>query len=326
MRRVIYRLALCMGVLLCAGTRLQAQEYPTRAITMVVPFAPGGPADALARVLAARFADRLGQHVVIENASGGGTTIGTMRVARAAPDGYTLLLTNLAISSNVSLYPKLSLDPEKDLATVGFVNHSALVLVGRDSLPAATLPELSAWMRSTRAKMAHTGTGSTAHLASTIFAQAIGASVDHIPYRGGAPALQDVIAGHVDLFFGATQAHAEPVKGRVVKGFGITASSRVEQLPDVPALGRELSPALEIWFWHALFVPAGTPKAVIDTLNSALQQVLDDPTIVQAWAATGVQIYAKEERTPAAGHALLGREIKRWSEVIRENKIEAVQP
>jgi tripartite-type tricarboxylate transporter receptor subunit TctC len=326
MRRALRRLSLALGVLLASLVPAAAQDYPDRVVTIVVPFAAGGPADTLARQLAARFSERLGQTFVVENASGGGTTIGTARVARASADGYTLLLTNLAISSNVSLYPKLTFHPEKDLATIGFVNHSALVLVGRNSIPANSLPELATWMRGTRAKIAHTGSGSTAHLASAIFAKAAGVEIDHIPYRGGAPALQDVIAGHVDMFFGATQAHAEPVKSGAVKGFGITSRNRVEQLPQVPALAAELSPQLEIWFWHALFAPAGTPTPIISKLNGALRDLVEDPKIAGAWAAMGVQVYPKQEGMPEAGHALLVREIKRWGDVVRENQIEAGQP
>lgn len=326
MRKFIYTSSIYLAATLGLGTPAAAQDYPNRVVTVVVPFAAGGPADVLARVLAAKFSEKLGQHFIVENASGAGTTIGTTRVARSAPDGYTLLLTNLAISSNVSLYPKLALNPEVDLATVGFVNHSALVLIGRNSLSANSLSELTAWMRGTRAKVGHTGIGSTAHLASTLFAQAIGAEIDHIPYRGGAPGLQDIIAGHLDLFWGAVQANTEPVNAGLVKGFGITAKSRFKRLPQVPALAAEISPKLEIWFWHALFAPAGTPKSVIVKLNAALQDLLEDPKIVQAWADTGVQVYPKDARTPEAGHALLQSEIKRWREVIRENKIEALQP
>jgi hypothetical protein len=164
-----------------------AQDYPNRNITLIVPFAPGGATDILARTLAPHLAAKLGQTVVVENISGGGASIGPSRVARAAPDGYTLLIHNLAISAMGSLNPKLPFDVEKDLAPIAFVNNNPIVLIGRPSLPARTLPELIAWMKSTPAKMAHVGVGSTAHLSNTLFAQAIGASVDHIPYRGTGP-------------------------------------------------------------------------------------------------------------------------------------------
>jgi tripartite-type tricarboxylate transporter receptor subunit TctC len=313
-------------ILLGHGASTRAQEYPNRVVTIIVPFAPGGPSDILARQLAASFQAKFGQTYVVENVSGAATTIGTGRVARAVPDGYTLLINNLAISANPALFPKLPFDPATDLVTVGFVNHSALVMIGRKSIPANTLSELTAWMRGTRAKVAHTGAGSTAHLAATIIGQIVGAEIDQIPYRGGAPALQDVVAGHVDLFFGSAQAHIAPIREGIVKGFGVTASKRMEALPDVPALGSELDKKLEIWFWHGLFAPAGTPTPVVDKLNAALQEFLDDPKTIRAWDEIAVYAYPKEQRSPEAGHALLRSEIARWAGVFRDNKIEPVQP
>src|SRR5919197_3764797 len=172
-----------------------AQQYPSRPVTIIVPYPAGGPTDQLARTIAPKFSDRLGQNFIVENVSGGGTTIATARVARAAPDGYTLLLHNLQISANVALYPKLAFDTEKDLTAIAMVNNNPLVLVGRKTLAANSLAELTAWMKTTTAKMAHPGTGSTGHLSTFLLAQALGVTVDHIPYRGAAPALQDISGG-----------------------------------------------------------------------------------------------------------------------------------
>jgi tripartite-type tricarboxylate transporter receptor subunit TctC len=223
------------------------------------------------------------------------------------------------------LYPTLPFSPEKDLTPVGLVNTSAVVVVGRKSLPANTLPELIAWMKKNPAKFAHPGTGNTGHLCAALFSQAIGAPVDYIPYRGGGPALQDVIAGHVDLFCSSVQAAIEPVNTGLVKGYGITMPEPLAVLPGVPSLVREVSPKLDIPFWHGLFAPAATPKPVIDKLNAALQELMSDPRIVKLWTDAGTQVYPKEQRTPQHAKAVLTSEIKRWGEVIRENKIEAPQ-
>jgi tripartite-type tricarboxylate transporter receptor subunit TctC len=181
------RRSLVVAAMLGWALPAAAQDYPSRVVTIIVPYPAGGPTDQLARALAPKFSDKLGQNFIVENVSGGATTIATGRVARAAPDGHTLLLHNLQISANVALHPNLPFDTEKELAPIAFINHNPLVLVGRKSLAPSTLSELIAWMRTTPAKMAHPGTGSTGHLATALFAQEAKAKVDHIPYRGAAP-------------------------------------------------------------------------------------------------------------------------------------------
>jgi tripartite-type tricarboxylate transporter receptor subunit TctC len=312
---------------LAAASIASAQDFPNRVITIVVPYPPGGPTDATGRVVAAGLSARLGQQVVVENVSGGGANIGASRVARSAPDGYTLLVTNMAIASSVSLFPNLSFDTEKDLLPIGLINSNGNIIVGRKSLPPNNLQEFIAWMRSgVQVKFAHPGLGNMGHLCAALFVQAIGAkNVDYIPYRGGAPATQDVIAGHADLFCSTTQLVIEPIRAGTVKAYGISAPERLPQLPDVPSLVQEVDPRLDIKYWHALFAPAGTPRPIVDRLNAALQEVVTDPRVKNAWEQTGVLIYPKEERTPEAAAALFRSEIKRWGEVIRENKIEAPQ-
>ena len=300
-----------------------AQTYPSRVVTIIVPYPAGGPTDQLARQIAPALSEKLGQNFIVENQSGGGTTIATARVARAAPDGHTLLLHNLQISANVSLYPNLPFDTEKDLVQIIFVNNNPLVLVGGKSLQATTLKELIAWMKTNVGKMSHPGTGSTGHLATTLFAQEAKLKVDHIPYRGAAPALQDVIGGHVDLFFAAPQTVVEQVAAGQVKAYGITAKQASRQIPSAASLVEELGPKLEVLYWHALFAPAGTPDAIVERLNAALQEIMDDPAILKSWADTGVAPYPKEQRTPAAARVLLKSEIERWGQVVRDNNIQA---
>jgi len=299
-----------------------AQDYPSRLVTIIVPYPAGGPTDQIARVLAPAFSAKLGQNFVVENISGGGTTIATGRVARAPADGYTLLLHNLQISANVALYPKLGFDTEKDLAAIGFINHNPLVLVGRKSLAPNNLSELIALMKTTPLKMAHPGTGSTGHLATSLFAKEAKVEVVQVPYRGAAPALQDIAGDHVDLFFGTPQSVVEQVAAGQIKAFGITARDESPLFPKVASFVKQLGPKLEILYWHALFAPAGTPGPVIDKLNSVLQQVADDPAILKSWTDTGVAPYPKDQRSPQAAQALLRSEIARWGQVVRENDIQ----
>jgi len=299
-----------------------AQDYPSRVVTVIVPYPAGGPTDQLARQLAPKFSEKLGQNFIVENVSGGATTIATGRVARATPDGHTLLLHNLQISANIALHPNLPFDTEKDLTPIAFINHNPLVLVGRKSLAPNTLGELIAWMKTKPAKMAHPGTGSTGHLTTALFAQEAKVTVDHIPYRGAAPALQDIAGDHVDLFFATPQSVLQGVMAGQMKAYGITAKEKSPQFPNVASMAQELGPNLEISYWHAMLAPAGTPKPIIDKLNAVLQGVMDDPAIVKAWADTGVAPYPKDQRSPPAAQALLRSEIARWGQVVRANNIQ----
>jgi tripartite-type tricarboxylate transporter receptor subunit TctC len=322
MRRVFGVVLAFFGLLAWAASAA-AQPYPSRVVTIIVPYPAGGPTDQLARVLAPALSDKLGQNFIVENVSGGATTIATGRVARAAPDGYTLLVHNLQISANVSLYHNLPFNTEKDLTPIIFINNNPLVLIGRKTLEPNTLKELIAYMKTKALKMAHPGIGATGHLATSLFAQEAHLTVDQIPYRGAAPALQDIAGGHVDLFFATPQSVVQQVASGQMKAYGITAKEPSPQFPTAASFVQELSPKLEILYWHALFAPAGTPDAVVEKLNSALQEVISDPAMVKSWADTGVAPYAKDQRSPAAARALLKSEIARWGQVVRDNNIQA---
>jgi tripartite-type tricarboxylate transporter receptor subunit TctC len=321
---VTYTIRILLAAVLIAAVTCtaRAEDYPNRTVTIIVPYPAGGPTDQVARVLATKLSEQLGQTFVVENLSGGGTTIATTRVARAAPDGYTLLLHNLQISANVSLYPNLSFDTEKDLTPIGFINSNPLLLVGRKSLDANTFDELLAWMKTTPAKVAHFGAGSTAHLTTALFTQEAKISVDQIPYRGAAPALGDLLGGHVDLFFATPQQVLGNVTAGQIKAFAITAKEKSPQFPTAASIVQVLGPKLEITYWHAMFAPAGTPKPIIDKLNAVVQATLEDPAIVKIWADTGVTPFPKDQRSPQAAQTLLHSEIVRWGQVIRDNKIQ----
>jgi len=321
MKRAAAIVLAVIGLFILAGPGW-AQSYPNKNVTIIVPYPAGGPTDQVARVLAQALQDKLKQNFIVENVSGGGTTIATGRVAHAAPDGYTLLIHNLQISANVALYKNVNYDTEKDLIPVIFINNNPLVLVGRKTLEANNLTELLALMKKQTLKAATPGVGATGHLATSLLAQEAKIKVDLIPYRGAAPALQDIAGGHVDLFFATPQSVVQQVKAGQVKAYGITAVEKSPEMPTADSFVKAFGPKLEILYWHALFAPGGTPDDVVNKLNATLQEIIADPAIVKSWADTGVSPYPKDQRTVAAARALLKSEIDRWSQVVRDNNIQ----
>lgn len=302
-----------------------AQQYPNHTVTIVCPYPAGGPTDQTARVLANFLSKKFGQSFIVENVTGGGTIIATNRVVKATPDGYTLMLHNLQISANATLYKNLPFDTAKDLTAVMMVNNNPLVMVGRKDLQPNTLAELLAYMKDHRLKAALPGYGATGHLATTLVAQEAKVQVDQIPYRGAAPAITDLLGGHVDLFFATPQSIVPQVKAGQLKAYGVTSKDKLGQLPNVESFVKALGPKLEIVYWQAMYAPAGTPDAVINTLNAALQEAVSDPTIVKTWDTEGFFIYPKEQRTVAFANSLLKSEITRWGQVIRDNNIHVDQ-
>jgi tripartite-type tricarboxylate transporter receptor subunit TctC len=308
---------------LAGAAGANAQSYPTRPVTIIVPYPAGGPTDLVARQLGPKLSAKFGQNFIIENVSGGGTNIAGQRVARSAPDGHTLYIPNIQLSINVSLYKSLPFDTEKDFAPIAMLNSNPLVLAGRKSLAANTLPELVTWMKTAPAKMAHPGIGSSGHLATFLLAQAMGVKVDHIPFRGAAPMLQNTLGGHVDLFFATPQQVVGPITGGELKGFGVTSKQPSPLLPGVASFVQAYGPKLEILFWHILVAPSGTPQPIVNALSAAVQEAVQDQTILAAWAKTGVSAFPKEQQTPAGAAAYLKKEIAHWGQVVRDNNIEA---
>jgi tripartite-type tricarboxylate transporter receptor subunit TctC len=324
MRYVIFVAAIAVG-LAVGATRAPAQDYPSRAVTMVVPYPAGGPTDETARIVANSMAMQLKGNIVVEDISGGNTIVASEKVAHATPDGYMLLMHNLQISANVTLYKSLPFDTVKDFAPVMLVNRNPLVLVGRNSLEANNLTELIALMKKQRLKAAIPGYGATGHLATTLFAQEAGVELDQIPYRGAAPAVTDLLGGQVDLFIGTPQSVEQLVADKKLKAFGITSKDKLAGFPNVDSFVDVLGPKFEVIYWQALFAPAKTPDAVIKKLNAAAQQAVSDPAIVKNWAAQDVTAFPPDQRTPAAAEAFLKSEIARWGAVIRDNNIHLEQ-
>lgn len=303
--------------------RASPASYPSRTVTIIVPYPAGGPADESARTLAQFLSDKLKQSFIVENVAGGNTIVGMEKVARSTADGTTLLFANLQISANVTLYNNLPFDTVKDFVPVMLVNRNPLILAGRTTLEPKTLPDLVALMKKRRLKAAIPGYGATGHLATALFAQEAGAKLDLIPYRGAAPAITDLLGGHVDLFFGTPQSFVQQVATGALRDYGITAKDKLPEFPNAESLSKMLGEKLDVVYWQAIFAPAGTPDAVIATLNGALQQAVADPTIVKNWAAQDVSAFPPDQRSPAAAAAFLKSEIARWGQVIRDNNIHA---
>jgi tripartite-type tricarboxylate transporter receptor subunit TctC len=324
MRRVIFVAAIVAGFAASAATAL-AQNYPSRPITMVVPYPAGGPTDETARIVANSMSATLKGSIVVEDISGGNTIVASEKVAHATPDGYMLLMHNLQISANPSLYKSLPFDTAKDFAPVMLVNRNPLVLTGRNTLEANNLTELIALMKKQRLKAAIPGYGATGHFATTLFAQEAKVELDQIPYRGAAPAVTDLLGGQIDLFIGTPQSVEQLVADKRLKAFGITSKEKLSGFPGVESFVDVLGPKLDVIYWQALFAPAKTPEPVIKALNTAAQQAVADPAIVKNWAAQDVTAFPPDQRTPQAAEAFLKSEMARWGQVIRDNNIHLEQ-
>jgi tripartite-type tricarboxylate transporter receptor subunit TctC len=327
--RNVSELSQCFGIgvllLTLSAPPAVSQGFPNRTITIVVPFAPGATTDWAARAVAEPMAAALGKKVVVENVSGGSGLIGTARVARAAPDGHTLLLHQMAIAANVPLFPKSGFNVESDLTGVGLVNYGTPILIGRKSIPASSVADLVAWLKQSgrRAKFAYAGPGTNTHFCAILFARAIGVDIELIPYRGGAPAISDVIAGHVDLY--CTTAAGEQIKAGTVRAFAVASKERLTAYPALPTLVQLGFREVEILSWQGMFAPAATPRPVIEKLNAALRGALAEPKVVESFEQTDFSVFPESEQTVSAANSLLRSEIERWSKVVRENKLDAVQ-
>jgi tripartite-type tricarboxylate transporter receptor subunit TctC len=314
-------LAACI---LAAGAA-SAQTYPSRPVTLLVPYPPGGATDAIARIMQDSMSQSLGQQLVIENIGGAGGMIAAARAARAAPDGYTVLLHQVAMAAGMTLYPNLSFDAEKDFVTVGLVNTAASTVAARPTLPPGNIGELVRWMNDPgqNTKVAHPGVGSFGHLAGVLLAQEIGGKVPHVPYRGAGPALNDLLGSQVDVASQSAVQAGPLIKAGKLKGYAIIGRTRFAGLPELPTMGEIGYKKLDLDFWHMVLAPAGTPRPVVDRLNAALRHAFADAKVRKTFEDGGMDLFPADQQTPEAASALLKRELKLWSEVIRANNITA---
>jgi tripartite-type tricarboxylate transporter receptor subunit TctC len=324
MKRVATVALSVLGLFVFAAP-VPAQQYPNRTVTIIVPYPAGGPTDETARVVANFLSKKFGQNFIVENVTGGSTIVATNKVAKATPDGYTLVLHNLQITANITLFKDLPFNTEKDIVPVMLINKNPLVLVGRPGLAPSNLKDLLALMKKERLKEALPGFGTTGHLTSALFIQEAKVNIDEIPYRGAAPAMTDLLGDHVDLFIGTPQSIVSQVKAGKLKAYGITSKEKSDLLPTADSLVDVLGPKFEIVYWQAMFAPAATPEAVIKTLNAAVQEAVSDPAIVKTWAAEGVSAFPPDKRSPAAAKAMFKSETARWGQVIRDNNIHVTQ-
>jgi tripartite-type tricarboxylate transporter receptor subunit TctC len=314
--------ALCVPavcVLALAG-EAAAQNYPTRSLTLIVPFAAGGGVDVNARIMAQRMGELLGQTIIIENIGAAAGMAGGARVAKAAPDGYTLEIGNVGTHAyNQTLYKKPLYNAATDFTPVGLATESPRILIVRKDLPVNNLQELIAYTKANQAKMqfASAGVGSATHLPCVLFNLAIGVSVTHVPYRGEGPAMQDLIGGRTDYMCATIQTGAAQANQGDVKPIAILAEKRVSIIPEVPTSGEQGLKGIESSAWNAFFLPKGAPEPIVRKLNQAMSDALDDPTLRKRLEDLGLDIVAPERRTPAYLAKLVPQEIERWARPIQ---------
>jgi len=319
MMRSLFAAALAAGFTL-AAVPASAQQFPTRPVTVVVPFAAGGPTDTVARSVAAGMEKALGQSVIVENKPGAGGTLGADNVAKAAPDGYRVLVWHIGMSTSPALYRRLSFDPLKDFEYVGLINDVPMTLLVRPSHPAKNLAELVAWAKANadKATLANAGLGAASHLCGLMFQQAIGTQLITVPYKGTAPALADLMGNQVDVLCDQTTNTTPQIKGGRVRALALTAPSRLASLPDVPTAAEAGLKGFELGIWHGMYAPKGTPKPVVDKLVSAMQAALASPEVKNRFAELGSVIYPVAQQTPEALQKHLKAEIEKWGPVIRK--------
>ena len=308
-----------IAVLLAAGMLpAQAQDYPSRTITVIVPFPPGGASDVVARIVTDQMSRILKQPMVIENVGGAGGTLGSGRAAAAAGDGYTLLAA--AMGSHVAapvLTPNLKYDPSTSFVPIGITAHSPAIVIARKDFPARDLNEFVAILqqKNDALKQAHGGIGASSHMACLLFTKAIGATPTLVAYRGSAPALNDLIGGHVDFLCEQSVAVAESVLGGTVKAYATSGDKRSPTLPNVPT-AKELGVPFEMSIWAGLFAPKETPAEVVSKLAAALDQALEEPMVRERLIQLGASIPDKAERTPAAFDRFVRAEMARWAPLL----------
>lgn len=320
----IFRLVLGF-VLATSFSAHAADPYPSKPITLVVPFAAGGPTDTVARLLGQAMGDYLKQQVVVENVGGAGGTLGAGRVARADPDGYTILLHHIGHSTAPALYRKLPYNAMSDFEPIGLVTDVPMTLVARKDFPAKDFKELLAYVKANKEKVtyANAGLGSASHLCGMLFMSAIQTDMTTVPYKGTGPAMNDLLGGQVDFMCDQTTNTTSQIKGGKIRAYGVTTKTRVASLPDIPTLAESGLSNFEVAVWHGLYAPKGTPKPVIAKLVQALQFALQDATVKQRFGELGTEPVAKNRATPQALASHLKTEIAKWDPIIKKAGIYA---
>ena len=303
----------------------QTAAFPDKPIALVVPFAAGGPTDVVARMIAIPMGKSLGQTVLVENTVGAGGTIAAARVARAAPNGYTIFIHHMGMATAPALYKKLSFDPLKDFEYIGQVVDVPMTMLARKDFPANNFAELQTYVKANKDKvsLANAGLGAVSHLCGLLFMSAMETDLNTIPYKGTGPAMNDLLGGQVDLLCDQTTQTVPLIKESRVKVYGVTTLKRLSALPNVPTLDEQGLKGFEVKVWHGMYAPKDTPAAVIDKINVALRAALQDPTIKQRLADLSSDIPPMDKITPAGLKTHLEAEIKKWGPVIAKSGIYA---
>jgi tripartite-type tricarboxylate transporter receptor subunit TctC len=324
-RRKFLHLATGVAALPALSRIARAQAYPTRPITLVAPFPAGGPVDLIARILGEHMRQFLGQPVIVENVAGAAGSIGVGRVARAEPDGYTLIVGQWSTHvANVAIY-KLQYDTLSDFQPIALLSSNPGLIVGRKSLPANDLKELIAWLKANpeRATQGTSGVGGVGHIGGVSFQNATGTKYQFVPYRGAAPMMQDLLAGHVDILIDTPTTSIPQIRSGNIKGFAVMSKTRLAAVPDLPTVDEAGAPGVYLLQWNAVWAPKDTPSNIVMTLNKAIVHAMADPSVRQRLVDLGQEIYPPEMQTPEALAAFQKAEIEKWVPIIRAANIKA---
>ncbi|QWE31367.1 tripartite tricarboxylate transporter substrate binding protein [Polynucleobacter sp. Adler-ghost] len=299
------------------------KDWPTKSVQLVVPFAAGGPTDTIARLIAVPMGQALGQTVVVENVPGAGGTIASTKVARAAPDGYTIYIHHMGMATANALYDKLPYDPMTSFEYIGQVADVPMVLLGKKDLPANNFKELEAYIKANGSKvtMANAGPGAVSQLCGLLFQSRMGVRLTNIPYKGTGPALTDLLGGQVDLLCDQTTQTIPYIKDGRVKAFGTTTMKRLPAIPNVPTLNEQGLKGFEVKVWHGVYAPKGTPKPVLDKINAALKKALNTPDVKKRLDDANIDIVSMDKVSANGLKDHLDKEINVWGPVIRKANI-----
>jgi tripartite-type tricarboxylate transporter receptor subunit TctC len=323
--RVLVAVCCLTGAFLTLPSIVAAADYPTKPITMVVPFTAGGPTDALARALGERMRTTLGQPFIIENVTGAGGSIGVGRVARAAPDGYTVSIGHVGTHvANGALYP-LTYDLLNDLDPVALLPSNPMLIVTKKDVPASDLAELIAWVKANPDRVATgtAGVGSGAHISGLFFQNLTEARLRFVPYRGTAPALQDLVAGQIDMIIDQASNSLPQVRSGNIKPFAVTSKARLASAPDIPSVDEAGLPGFHVEVWSGLWVPKGTPRDIVDKLNAAAVEALADPATRKRFEQLGLEVPPRERQTPEALGAHQKAEAEKWWPMLKAANVKA---
>ena len=314
--------SVAMATAAVCGVAHAQSNYPTKTVTVVVPFSPGGAADIMARALSERMSVRLGQPVIVENKPGAGTMIASEHVARAAPDGHTVLLAASSLSIAPALYSKVNYDPVKDFAPISLVASVVHVLSVHPSVPAKNVAELVSWVKAnpTKANYGSVGAGTSTHLESELFNSMAGVKMEHVPYKGSAPALLDLVSGNINVMFDAYASSKPFINDNKIRLLAVTTAQRSKLLPNVPTVAESGLPGYEAMPWLGFIAPAGTPAPAVNKFHAELMEVLKEPAIQEKFQSLGLDIIGNK---PAEFADFIKKDIVKWAKVVKDSGAKA---